>query len=414
MWVIMVIQTFQLNRSYFSVVTFTTLGPWLILLAGLSLAGFQWEATPIQMGIVVMCFSGPLALFGSMGAGLPWIQSRGIAVGLAASLALLSGFMLWIKEFWQLYVLLALLGMLMGLLAAALEELLKKLLMGESYQRAESFRERISEIGRFVGPGLAALLLFLIDDAFLSYLAIALYVLAVLGLFLLRIPALSKEEKEKESPSEASHTLSETLRTVLRFPMLWGGLLLVSIASLLVTLGDSQLVILFRGLGYKTASIIGWVMASSGLGVFVGTFWFNKGKRAHSLKYPSLSTLGLGAIFLTVGFFFYQQWENPWAYVLLFLFGGVCWSLVMHPYFYFVEQHLTKALATGVMLLTGIIIISIYTFAPIFGGLAVTEWGIPATFGSCGLALIGFGFLTWSGEVLWKRRRSTDKVSEEL
>lgn len=372
----------------------SSLGNWLMILAVMVLIGIRWHHGPfaVALGVVVLVAPGMVVqpMAGLLADRRP---RKGIMLtaNLLSAVAALS--VLVVRDLWQLYVALALLGSFDAFFSPAESGMIKELVADSDMPGAMSLRMAVSQGTKILGPSLSGMLVatfgarvpFAIDaGCFVASAAIITF-----------IPGGRAHLAHRVGPREPAHygdgfrylLTSRPLRTILGF---------FAIVLFVVQMVDSQFVILLRGIP-NAARLLGITMSASGLGMVITALLMGRASIRRPMVWIAVGSLTLGvgfggaAILVLIRLF--------WAVPILMLGTAAAAALAIIP-FQTVMQRDTPVDWTGrVMAAVGVITSACVVAGPLVGGLAVSNFGVIPAFLLVGLLLIlvsGIGgVITW-------------------
>ncbi|MEF2965232.1 hypothetical protein V3851_05245 [Paenibacillus sp. M1] len=357
-------------RNLLLVVLIYHLAIWMDLIATLQYWGFDLGADPVELGILVMSFSGSMAFAGALFEGRVRTGQRFILIAAA-----LGGAMC--MEVYPLFPSVAfgiipiiVKGGLIGLMAGAHKACMERLCVHGELAKVDELFEWCAAAMKFAGPLVAVIIIGSGIGVIPVHISSSLYVLAALAALFL--PKLNGEAASIEYPVD-TEPRSDSL-------LLIAGLVALAAMSLFVTVGDSQLVILFRDVyAWNDAVPVALVMAAAGIGTYLVRFW-QADRR--SFVWVGISCLALAAAFfvLTGGI----QVRMPLIWVLLvFLVAGVFWQAGFTVYLRKISGDEAGSARFG------IIMAATYISGPLFGGIMVKMIGIQHVYQLAGLSLLG-------------------------
>jgi len=400
----MVVLKGKYKLAYLTSATLQSIAPWLILLSVLVLVGFKWQATPLQVGIVVTCFSGSMALSDLLGESLEKFSPK-VSLTVFSIVQVISIYLISVSvHFWQIYILLIVTGLLIGCISAQMNRILKRIISENNDNLADEYDEEIFLLFRFLGPVIGSVLLFMLDVSYILLMPIFLYATALLPMFFISLGSrnVEKTTPNKQEVNEVSISYREIVNYIIKTPEIWIGFLLIISSSFIVSMADSQLVHLFRELKYQSGEVIGMVMGSSGVGVYIVNVWLRKKETTKNMNNMIIALFGLALIFIFIWLGLYYQFSQSFLYIILFFGGGIFWQLGMHSYMNQIEKVAQGALQERVMIIFGMLVLATYLLAPLLGGISVMSIGITTTFAICGISLTVVGCLIGLRNLLQK------------
>jgi MFS family permease len=402
------------NRSYRALITaqaISNLGDWFNILGLMALVGLKWQGTPLAVSTVLLMFSLPSILFGSLAGTLAdrldrkrlMITSDIIRAGLIIGIVFATNLV-------EIYGLVALLSLFSSLFSPAKQGKLKEIVPDEDLQSAVSTSQLINNGAKIVGPIIGGILLAAVSLNWAFYLdAISFLLSGILLFFLPKSPERAIQTNRVSTGSEQNKTrffqqLFDGFNYLKTTPSLLVGLLVFSLVLFVLQISDSQFIILFRELKTSSINILGWVMAGSGLGVVLSSIYLNKKEIRSFMTVLSLgsSVLGLGYIFLSTFIHFPIIWIEI-LYPAVGVIVGFCFGLALIP-FEVMVQKMTPEAYTGRVFGT---IDSITTLATILGttlgGVLSQVFGVNITYNLAGGLLVVVGLVVYSRRKILER-----------
>ncbi|MBN3527353.1 MFS transporter [Paenibacillus apiarius] len=387
---------------------------WVDLVSMLNYWGFHYASTPVQIGVLVMSFSGSMALATALGTGRIRQRNELVMMTSAASSGVIMALHLFNQSFAIAILLILLKGLFIGTFVNGQNALLQRVCSSQQYAAIDNRFERLAAIIKCAGPLAAGLSVMIWQPQVTVWLAAIIYVIAAVPIVYL----FGHKEAGGPYSHEAAHDTADDVKTNAAIDSTAGayltvGLIILASMSFFVTVGDSQLVVLFRDIFlWNNAAIVAFVMAAAGLGTLLIRIGSESYNNTAPFKALTFSSLGLSAVFLIVTWAMNRQIGVLW-FLVLFFAGGVCWQIGFSFYLKKLNQMdssggMTNKFST-VMALT-------YILGPLFGGAGVAWLGINTTYLLAGICLLGFS-LIFSAIYLSihvKRRRTGQGASHSL
>ncbi|MCY0880766.1 MAG: MFS transporter [Firmicutes bacterium] len=381
---------------------FSSLGIWLLYLAVMLLIAIHWHHGPLAVAMGIVAMMVPQIVVRPYAGMLADRFNRKRLMGISNVLsALAASLLLLVQNLWQLYAVLACLGMFDAFFSPAESGVIKEIVADDDMDRAMSIRMMIAQGTKIIGPGLSGVLVaffnaripFLVDG--IDFVASASLIFFVRG----------GRAHLKDSANESA----PPLRYADGFHFLWHDLALrrlmvfFTIILTIIQLVDSQFVILLRG-AENAGQLVGFTMSASGIGMAAAAAWVAHRHILRPLRWMSAGSVavgvGLGSVALLV--------QNGWAWavpfiVLVAVAGGA--SLAIIP-FQTALQHATPVEWSGrVMAAVGAVTTAGAVAGPLLGGAAVKMIGIMPAYIAAGSLLVIVGLS--GGMITWRRRLSS-------
>jgi MFS family permease len=269
----------------------------------------------------------------------------------------------------------------------------------------------IEQITKIVGPALGGLLVAAFGIAVCYMIDSATFILsAIILLGLPRIAAIKKENTEAstgemEARKSFRQEMSAGLHVIAGMPVVLCGIVTLVLVLLMLQIGDSQIVTLFREIPGVNGDLLGWCVAASGLGTLLSALFVSRiGSGKHPLVFMGVGAVIMGVVFSSAGIVTAHGQAGMWMYIALFgafMFAGVGAGLAFIPFNSMLQQR-TPAEYTGrvfgtISSLTSAAVI----LGPVAGGALVTASGPVSAFILSGLltGLMGLGLLILRGNI---------------
>lgn len=380
------VKSLMKNRPYVTLIgaqAISSIGDWLSLVAIFTVVGLKWDASPLEVSLLLLCLAVPMALLGPV-AGIVadrfsrksiMILSDVVRAGLILVLAVAS-------SLWMVYAALFAIGLFSAVFIPAKNGKLKEIVGEGDMKTAMSITSMVDSSTKILGPLLSGILVaavgpqqvFLIDSA----------TFAVSAVLLLFLPNALKTEDAAESgkgPESFKQELAAGLSFIKSSRFMVIGLLLMGSSLLILQLADTQLIVLIRELTDASPDLFGYLITGSGLGMFLAGFLLAKKTDYRPYPIMLLGVFGIGLSFGMMGILAHYDlsYSVMWLPALGFT-GGFSASLIFVPYQAAV-QVATPVHMTGRVF--GVINSSMTTatiVGPLAGGLLATAIGIVPTF----------------------------------
>jgi len=374
------------NKGYMTLMSaqaISSIGDWLSIVAIFTLVGLKWNASPMEVSLVILCLAVPMALLGPL-AGIVsdrfsrktiMIISDVVRSGLILILAIAS-------SLWMVYTTLFTIGILSAVFIPAKNGKLKEVVGDGDMKAAMSITSMIDSLTKIFGPLLSGLLVaalgaqqvFIIDSA-------TFIVSAVLLLFLpnaIKVESIEESENKQESfKKEFAEGLSFIKSS--RFMVI--GLSLMGVSLLILQLADTQLIVLIRELTNASPDLFGYLVTGSGLGMFLAGFLLAKKNNYQPYPIMLIGVFGIGLSFGMMGVLTYYDlsYSLIWAPVLGFA-GGFSASLIFVPFQAAVQIDTPVHMTGRVFGVINSVMTTATIIGPLFGGWLATVIGVIPTF----------------------------------
>lgn len=354
---------------------------WTDLVATLNYWGFEHSSTSLQLGLIVMAFSGSMALAGALTTGKFQSHYRLILLLSAVVSAICMAAYPAFTSLNTGILLILIKGACIGCFASAQNTMVERLTTSEQFEKVDQLFEWWSAVFKFVGPLLAALLVIQAGQLSIT-ITVWIYAISIVPIFFL--PVIPKKSQQKSMPEPESKAMPSTSVPSIAYAGI--GMIVMAAMSFFVTIGDSQLVILFRDVyTWNNAGAVALVMAAAGIGTFIIRL-LTLSKRIEKVGYYwiGISCIGLASIFFLVTWAMLVHASIIYI-LLLFMLGGMFWQLGFSLYL----NRITGHTAWGAKF--GIVMAITYILGPLFGGVGVKLSSIEQVYGITGICLLGFG-----------------------
>ncbi|MFC4323573.1 MFS transporter [Litchfieldia salsa] len=402
------------NKPYLYLISsqvVSSLGDWLDMLAIMALVALKWEASPIAMAGVGLCLLGPMAVVSPVAGILADKYDRKKLMILSDVIRCLVviGFV-FSTALWQIYTLLIIKSIFAALFIPAKNGKLKEIVPESQMQSAMAISGVVDNGSKIVGPLISGLLVSLVGIQWSFYLDAASFVLSAILLF--GVPKTINETFVNDSgiPKEKETMISQLKDglTVLRqIPFLSAGLMVFSVALLVIQIADTQLMVLLRQIDGDPTEIVGYGIAANGIGMLIMSIILSKKKIQSTAIYIGLGSAVVGLCF--AGMVLLVPLSIVMTTILtplLFFIAGLAAAAIIIP-FQITAQKGTPVQYTGRVFGT---ISSVTTLASLIGmvsgGVIAEIFGVNMAFVLSGGLLVIVGIV-----VLIKRSKLESRVN---
>lgn len=390
----------------------SNVGDWLHILALLTMVGFKWNATPWEITAISLCMAVPLLLGGPFAGYLSdRFNRKALMIGSDIARAAVVICLVFAGSLWQVYVLLLAKGCMDVLFSPAKSGKIKELVPAAQMDKAMALSSSIEQITKIVGPALGGLLVAAFGISVCYMIDSATFVLsAIILIGLPRIAAIKKVDAEAsagetEVRKSFRQEMSAGLHVIAGMPVVLCGIVTLVLVLLMLQIGDSQIVTLFREIPGVNEDLLGWCVAASGLGTLLSALLVSRlGSGKHPLIFMGLGAVIMGIVFSSAGIVTAHGQAGIWMNIALFgsfMFAGVGAGLAFIPFNSMLQQR-TPAEYTGRVFGTiGSLTSAAVILGPVAGGALVTASGPVSAFILSGLltGLLGLGLLMLRGKI---------------
>ncbi|WP_339800163.1 MFS transporter [Paenibacillus sp. FSL R5-0744] len=390
----------------------SNVGDWLHILALLTMVGFKWNATPWEITAISLCMAVPLLLGGPFAGYLSdRFNRKALMIGSDIARAAVVICLVFAGSLWQVYVLLLAKGCMDVLFSPAKSGKIKELVPTAQMDKAMALSSSIEQITKIVGPALGGLLVAAFGISVCYMIDSATFVLS--AIFLLGLPrtAVIKKEDTEASSGDTDvrksfrQEMSAGLHVIAGMPVVLCGIVMLVLVLLMLQIGDSQIVTLFREIPGVNGDLLGWCVAASGFGTLLSALLVSRlGSGKHPLIFMGLGAVIMGVVFSSAGIVTAHGQAGIWMNIALFgsfMFAGVGAGLAFIPFNSMLQQR-TPAEYTGRVFGTiGSLTSAAVILGPVAGGALVTASGPVSAFILSGLltGLLGLGLLMLRGKI---------------
>jgi MFS family permease len=373
----------------------SNLGDWLSILAVFTLVGLKWEATPLQVSLIILSLALPMTFLGPISGVFAdrWERKYILIVSDVVRGFIIFG-LVFASELWHVYALLFGLGVFSAVFTPAKNGKIKELVPNHHMQQATSISSVIENGTKIIGPALSGFLLTLWSFKIIFMLDAITFLLS--ALLLLNIPKNTSRISENEATTEKSEKnfikeLLEGFSFIKSLPIIFYGTMLMAITMFVIQMSDSQFVILFRELENASPRVLGTVMTASGAGFLVTGLLLSKYEIKKAINAMSAGIFVLGLGFLSLALLTDMNLAAPmiWAPLTTFL-ACTGAGFVFIPFQSNVMKETPSELSGRILGTIGSIMMFASLIGPLVGGLLANAYGVIPIFicTSSGLCLI--------------------------
>jgi MFS family permease len=288
---------------------------------------------------------------------------------------------------------------------------IKELVPAAQMDKAMALSSSIEQITKIVGPALGGLLVAAFGISVCYMIDSATFVLS--AIILIGLPRLAGTKKEDAETSTGKtevrksfrQEMSAGLHVIAGMPVVLCGIVTLVLVLLMLQIGDSQIVTLFREIPGVNGDLLGWCVAASGFGTLLSALLVSRlGSGKHPLIFMGLGAVIMGIVFSSAGIVTAHGQAGIWMNIALFgsfMFAGVGAGLAFIPFNSMLQQR-TPAEYTGRVFGTiGSLTSAAVILGPVAGGALVTASGPVSAFILSGLltGLLGLGLLMLRGKI---------------
>ncbi|WLR53297.1 MFS transporter [Bacillus tianshenii] len=398
----------------FSAYSVSIFGDWFDMIAVFAIAAYQWNASPVMIGVLSIIYSLPGILFGSLAGN---IADRMKKVNIMVTADLLSSLLTFGLFFTNnLYIasILLFLRSTVALFNAPAQQTLTRYVVHEDHLlKATSLNGIVLQLGKVAGPlaGGAILAMFSAKLCILIN-AISSIISASILFTLLTI----EENKPSESTDIKESKMDQFLggwKIVFQYKILLHSFLFAMIGLFALQLVDLQFATLLRNFAADSPELLGYLIAASGFGAIVTITFMNRKK---SIRYGvnfGLGFLLVGTGYASLGFL---QSGMPHLYpVIAGFFIGAGNGLFLVAFNFLLQKETPKNAVGRVFGIQNTLSSFIMITAPLIGGYVVDLIGVQLVLLTIGVLLCAFGIAGFAFQhLIWPRTSSSTKAKPQL
>ncbi|MGD6802935.1 MFS transporter [Rossellomorea aquimaris] len=375
------------NKNFVTLITaqvISSLGDWLSIVAIITLVGLKWEATPMQMSLIILSLAMPMAVFGPVsGAIADRLDRKKLMIISDVVRGILILLLTLASSVWMVYIILFATGIFSSVFVPAKNGKLKELVKDENIKGAMSLTSMIDSSTKVLGPLISGILVSSFGTYNVFYIDSATFFLS--ALLILLLPATAKEplnnKQEGKQASSLRSDLQEGFTFIRQSSYLMYGLFLLGISLLILQLSDSQIIILLRELTNVSPDLFGYAVTSSGLGMLITGIVLSKKTDYNAYLYMCLGVLGIGAGFGGMAALTYLDLALSIVWVpALRLVVGIAAGLVFIPFQSAVQEKTPVHLTGRVFGVINSTTTTATIIGPLAGGALATVIGIIPSF----------------------------------
>ena len=395
------------NREYLILMMaqgISSIGDWLSMVAIITLVGLKWNASPMEVSFIILCLALPMALLGPVAGTLADRVNRKslmmisdlVRAGLILVLTIAN-------TIGVVYICLFTIGVFSAVFVPAKNGKLKELVAEEDLKAAMSVTSMIDSSTKIIGPLLSGIFVtafgaqtvFYLDS--LTFLASALLIMA--------LPKTLSGSKDSTQLSPANnYSFKKDFILGISYmksnKYLLVGLFFLGVSLLILQLSDSQIIVLLRELTHSSPDLFGYIVAASGIGMFLSGMFLTKKTNYPSYPLMLLGVCGIGFSFGIMAVFTHFDYHGSiiWA-PFLGLLAGFSASFVFIPFQATLQLDTPVHMTGRVFGVVNSVTTTATIIGPLLGGWIATEFGIIPTFiltASLLLVLSVIGFLVKS------------------
>ncbi|MCC3359386.1 MFS transporter [Bacillus sp. REN16] len=361
------------------------IGDWLSIVAIITLVGLKWNASPIEVSLIILCLAVPMALLGPVAGTVAdrfsrkalMITSDLVRAGLILVLTLAD-------TIWVVYICLFTIGVFSAVFIPAKNGKLKELVAHHDMKSAMSITSMIDSSTKVLGPLLSGILVTAFGTNPVFYIdSFTFFISALLILFL--PGAVQSFEEEIGNEDRADTSFRKDFLAGLSFiksnTYMLVGMFFLGFSLLILQLSDSQIIVLIRELTTASPDLFGYIVASSGIGMFLSGLLLAKKTNYNTFALLLIGVCGIGLSFgiIAVLTHFDVHFSTIWG-PLLGMLAGFSVSLVFIPFQASVQIETPVHMTGRVFGVINSVTTTATIIGPLLGGWLSTILGVVPTF----------------------------------
>lgn len=373
------------NKGYVTLMiaqTVSSIGDWLSIVAVITLVGLKWNASPMEVSLIILCLALPMALFGPIAGTVADRMSRKalmitsdiVRAGLILVLTVADSLLI-------VYVCLFAIGAFSAIFIPAKNGKLKEIVTDSDIKSAMAITSMIDSSTKVLGPLLSGILVATLGSKLVFMIDSGTFLLsAFLIVFLPNALANNKISEASDKPSFKKE-FSQGVTYVKANAQLLTGLFFLGISLMVVQLSDSQLIVLLRELTQVSPDLFGYLVASSGIGMLLSGMFLAKKTDYQVFSFMMLGICGIGLSFGMMAVLTYYDMGYSLVWGPLFgILAGFSVSFVFVPFQATVQIDTPVHMTGRVFGVINSVTTTATITGPLLGGWLSTMIGVIPTF----------------------------------
>ena len=369
----------------------SSIGDWLSVVAIITMVGLKWEASPMEVSLIILCLAVPMALLGPFTGTIADRLNRNVLMILSDLVrALLILVLAFADSLATVYVCLFMVGMLSALFVPAKNGKLKELIHQEKMKSAMSITSMIDSGTKVLGPLLSGLLVAAFGTQLVFLIDSGTFVISALLLLTLPKAAASiKMDSDEQKGTSFKEDFLEGIRFIKGNRFLIVGITVLGVSLLILQLSDSQIIVLLRELSNVSPDLFGYIVTASGVGMFFTGLLLAKKTEYNALILMFIGVCGIGVSFSMMAVLTRLDLALPvlWG-PALGMVAGFSAGLVFIPFQAAVQTDTPVHMTGRVFGVLNSVTTTATIIGPLAGGLLATVLGVIPTFVITGLLLV--------------------------
>lgn len=369
----------------------SSIGDWLSVIAIITMVGLKWEASPMEVSLIILCLAVPMALLGPFTGTIAdrfnrkalMIVSDLVRAGLILILAFADSLV-------TVYICLFMVGMLSAIFVPAKNGKLKELIHQENMKSAMSITSMIDSGTKVLGPLLSGLLVSAFGTQLVFFIDSGTFVISALLLLALpKTAATIKSDSDQQKEASFKEDFLEGIRFIKGNRFLIVGITVLGVSLLILQLSDSQIIVLLRELSNVSPDLFGYIVTASGVGMFFSGLLLAKKTDYNALILMFVGVCGIGVSFSMMAVLTLLDLDLPslWG-PAMGLVAGFSAGLVFIPFQAAVQTDTPVHMTGRVFGVLNSVTTTATIIGPLAGGLLATVLGVIPTFVITGLLLV--------------------------
>ncbi|AZS17082.1 MFS transporter [Paenibacillus lutimineralis] len=399
------------NRIFtkmYSAYAISSFGDWFDAFAIEILVAFRWRADPLMIALIPVMIALPGILFGSF-AGVIADRWKKVNLMMLADAAetLLTIALLFAPGMYWLLPLLALRATMGVFRVPAHQALTRQVVREDQLLKATSYNGLVNQFSKIVGPLLGAVALTMISPQLCILVNAVTRLISCLLLFTLRHIDQNEQAGKHE---EAEETEGDKLGFIPLWKQGWAALvksralyssfIVNMLVMLIILMVDFQFPTLYREIAPHNESLMGWMLAATGVGAFITILLLNRlGKASYGIGIGGGAVL-IGGAFGSMGLLTAGSHEI-WS-IILGLLIGIGNGLSIVTYNYLLQKETPEGMTGRIFGIQNMSTSTLMIGAPLIGGILIRSIGVSSVFFWLGLVVLIIGIISLAMQrILW-------------
>ena len=369
----------------------SSIGDWLSVIAIITMVGLKWEASPMEVSLIILCLAVPMALLGPFtGTIADRFNRKALMIVSDIARAGLILVLAFANSLVTVYISLFMVGMLSAIFVPAKNGKLKELIDQDNMKSAMSITSMIDSGTKVLGPLLSGMLVSAFGTQLVFLIDSGTFVIS--ALLLLALPKSGTAIRSgSDEPKEASfkEDFLEGIKFIKGNRFLIVGITVLGVSLLILQLSDSQIIVLLRELSNVSPDLFGYIVTASGAGMFFTGLLLAKKTDYNALILMFIGVCGIGVSFSMMAVLTHLDLVMPtlWG-PALGLVAGFSAGLVFIPFQAAVQTDTPVNMTGRVFGVLNSVTTTATIIGPLAGGLLATVLGVIPTFVITGLLLV--------------------------